>query len=331
MSICSLRGVEQRFTAQSAMGLAVLMAVCLSVSLSKVLGSATDVVVRGVFTGNGMDFGHLGRILAFACALLAGAWVLQYGMAYILAGAVQRTMYRLRADVEEKLNRLPLSYVDRAQRGDLLSRVTNDIDNIAQSLQQTMSQMLTSVLLLSRLIAGFLEHVGRMSASQAAGAIRTAACHRGNVVRYLARLGVSRDWQVLEQVAALLLEMESRRSGRWLFIVDQTYNGQSGARTENTFSRANYRPRAKHSQRRQKKAARRSCHGFVMGLLLTPSGYRIPSCRCYYSREYCRATGRTYRTQTEWAAELIRQVPIPKTGISAPEGILQERIRNFRD
>src|SRR4051794_5954042 len=103
-------------------------AVCLSVSLPKVLGSATDVVVRGVFTGNGMDFGHLGRILAFACALLAGAWVLQYSMSFILAGVVQRTMYRLRADVEEKLNHLPLSYVDRAQRGDLLSRVTNDID-----------------------------------------------------------------------------------------------------------------------------------------------------------------------------------------------------------
>jgi ATP-binding cassette subfamily B protein len=121
-------------------------AVCLSVSLPKVLGSATDVVVRGVFTGNGMDFGHLGRILAFACTLLAGAWVLQYSMSFILAGVVQRTMYRLRADVEEKLNHLPLSYVDRAQRGDLLSRVTNDIDNIAQSLQQTLSQMLTQVL-----------------------------------------------------------------------------------------------------------------------------------------------------------------------------------------
>src|SRR5207248_1258337 len=72
--------------------------------------------------------------------------VLQYGMSFILAGVVQRTMYRLRADVEAKLNHLPLSYVDRAQRGDLLSRVTNDIDNIAQSLQQTLSQMLTQVL-----------------------------------------------------------------------------------------------------------------------------------------------------------------------------------------
>src|SRR5207249_5609541 len=106
------------------------------------------VVVRGVFTGSGMDFGHLGRILAFACGLLAGAWVLQYGMSFILAGVVQRTMYRLRADVEDKLNRLPLSYVDRNQRGDLLSRVTNDIDNIAQSLQQTSSQMLTQALTL---------------------------------------------------------------------------------------------------------------------------------------------------------------------------------------
>ena len=74
-------------------------------------------------------------------------------MAYMLAGVVQRMMYRLRADVEDKLNALPLSYVDRTQRGDLLSRVTNDIDNVAQSLQQTLSQMLTSVLLLIGTVA----------------------------------------------------------------------------------------------------------------------------------------------------------------------------------
>ncbi len=123
-------------------------AVGMSVTLPKVLGSATDVVVRAVFTGSAVDFSHLGRILAFACALLAGSWVLQYSTSYILAGVVQRTMYRLRADVEEKLNRLPLSYVDRVERGDLLSRVTNDIDNIAQSLQQTLSQMLAQSLTL---------------------------------------------------------------------------------------------------------------------------------------------------------------------------------------
>jgi len=67
---------------------------------------------------------------------------------YLLAGVIQRLMRRLRAMVEDKINVLPLSYVDHQARGDLLSRVTNDIDNIAQSLQQTMSQMLTSILLL---------------------------------------------------------------------------------------------------------------------------------------------------------------------------------------
>jgi ATP-binding cassette subfamily B protein len=143
---------RERWTVTVAIVMSVV-AVGMSVLLPKVLGSATDVVVRAVFTGGSMDFGRLGRILALAGGLLAGAWVLQYSMSYILAGVVQRTMYRLRADVEEKLNRLPLSYVDRAQRGDLLSRVTNDIDNIAQSLQQTLSQMLTQSLTLVGTVA----------------------------------------------------------------------------------------------------------------------------------------------------------------------------------
>jgi ATP-binding cassette subfamily B protein len=128
-------------------------AVAMSVALPKVLGSATDVVVTAAFQGEGIDFDHLARILGFAGALLAGTWVLQYGMAYILAGAIQRTMYGLRAEVEEKLNKLPLSYVDRTQRGDLLSRVTNDVDNIAQSLQQTLSQILTQTLTLVGTVA----------------------------------------------------------------------------------------------------------------------------------------------------------------------------------
>lgn len=170
---------------------------------------------------------------------------------------------------------------------------------------------MTSVVLLSRCVAGFIEHFGSMSASQAAGSIRTQACHRANIIRYLARLGLSRDWRVLELLAAQLLEMESQRAGLWVFVVDQTYNGQSGGKTENTFSRANYRPRPKKSGRKQKKWAKRSCQGFVMGLLITPSGYRIPSCRCYYTKEYSQQKGMAYRTQTEWAAELIRQAPIP--------------------
>ncbi|MBK6319710.1 MAG: ABC transporter ATP-binding protein [Dehalococcoidia bacterium] len=130
-----------------------IASVCMSVVLPEILGRATDVIVRGLFTGNEIDFDELGRIIGLASLLLLGSWALQYGMSYLLAGVVQRTMYRLRADVEDKLNRLPLSYIDRAPRGDLLSRVTNDIDNIAQSLQQSLSQLLTQALTLIGTVA----------------------------------------------------------------------------------------------------------------------------------------------------------------------------------
>src|SRR5688572_29033277 len=112
----------------------------------KVLGDATDVVVRGVFSEGGVDFGKLHRTLAVAALLYVLSSLFAYMLSFILAGLVQRTMFRLRAEVEDKLNRLPLRYVDRNERGDLLSRVTNDIDNIAQTLQQTLSQMLTATL-----------------------------------------------------------------------------------------------------------------------------------------------------------------------------------------
>jgi hypothetical protein len=166
--------------------------------------------------------------------------------------------------------------------------------------------------MLIRLVAAFTGHLGRMSAAQAAGTIRTQARHRAALVRFLGQVRWSRDWAVLTEVAGLLLQAESQRQGTWVFIVDQTYCGQQGQKTENTFSRANYRPRPKKSQRRQKKYAKRSCHGFVMGLLLTPSGLRIPSCRSYYTEAYCTDHQKPYRKQTELAAELIGQVQVPE-------------------
>jgi ATP-binding cassette subfamily B protein len=114
----------------------------------KVLGNATDVIVQGVTTNQGVDFGRLHAILIDAILLYASSAALSIVGSYLLAGVIQRLMYRLRGEVEHKINVLPLSYVDRQARGDLLSRVTNDIDNVAQSLQQTLSQMLTAVLLL---------------------------------------------------------------------------------------------------------------------------------------------------------------------------------------
>ncbi|HET9729708.1 MAG TPA: ABC transporter ATP-binding protein [Acidimicrobiia bacterium] len=127
--------------------LAVTSAAC-NVFGPKILGHATDLIVRGVFGHKGIDFGALHHVLLQALTVYGVSALLSIAASYLLAGVIQRLMYRLRDEVEAKINRLPLSYVDRQQRGDLLSRVTNDIDNVAQSLQQTLSQMLTSVLLL---------------------------------------------------------------------------------------------------------------------------------------------------------------------------------------
>lgn len=124
-----------------------LTGVTLYVLGPRVLGHATNIIFDGLMSpSHQVDFTSLHRVLLFAVALYATSAVLSWQQGRVLAGVVQRTMYRLREDVEQKLNRLPLRYVDHIPRGDLLSRVTNDIDNIAQSLQQTLSQILTSTL-----------------------------------------------------------------------------------------------------------------------------------------------------------------------------------------
>ncbi len=127
-----------------------LVAVALSVLGPRLLGDGTNVIVDGLVHGGpgAIDFSKLHQILLLVVGLYIGSASAQYIQAYILAGVVQRTMQRLRSDVEAKLHRVPLGYVDRSGRGDLLSRVTNDIDNLAQSLQQTLSQMLTNIFML---------------------------------------------------------------------------------------------------------------------------------------------------------------------------------------
>jgi ATP-binding cassette, subfamily B, multidrug efflux pump len=126
--------------------------VALSVMGPKLLGNATDLIIRGLLRaragGAGIDFDAVHRVLLTVGVLYVLSAVLSFAQSFLLAGIVQRTMYKLRSDVEDKLNRLPLRYVDQHARGDLLSRVTNDIDNIAMSLQQTLSQFVTSILTL---------------------------------------------------------------------------------------------------------------------------------------------------------------------------------------
>ncbi|WP_372433687.1 ABC transporter ATP-binding protein [Micromonospora coerulea] len=165
-----------------------LVSVGLSVAGPKLLGHATDIIFSGVIgrqlpagtsteqaaaaaraagndnfadmlarmdvvPGAGIDFTALGRVLALALALYLAASLLLWWQGWLLNGVVQRTVLRLRAEVQEKLNRLPLPYFDHQPRGELLSRVTNDIDNISQTLSQTLSQLLTSLLTLIGVLA----------------------------------------------------------------------------------------------------------------------------------------------------------------------------------
>ena len=145
----------------------------------RILGHATDLVFSGfigrqfpagtpdsdlpdavqgqdVVPGQGVDFGAVGEVLLWVLAIYVAASVLSWGAGYILNSVVQRTVYRMRQDVEVKINRLPLGYFDRSPRGELLSRVTNDIDNISTTLQQTMSQLLTSLMTVVAVLAMML-------------------------------------------------------------------------------------------------------------------------------------------------------------------------------
>jgi ATP-binding cassette subfamily B protein len=106
-----------------------------------------DVVLGAdVQPGQGIDFTQLGWVLVGAIALYVLASVLMWWQGRLTTAVVQRMVGGLRRDVEATLHRLPLSYVDATERGELMSRTTNDIDNVGQSLQQTISQLLTSVL-----------------------------------------------------------------------------------------------------------------------------------------------------------------------------------------
>ena len=154
----------------------------------KILGSATDVLFNGVIgkrlpagvtkqqtiailrakgerqlaqmvsgmnltPGVGVNFTHLGKLLGEAALVYLFGAVLNWAQGYVMAGVAQRTVYRMREDVEAKLARLPLRYFDQHPHGDILSRVTNDIDNVTTTLQQGLSQLLMSLLTILGVLA----------------------------------------------------------------------------------------------------------------------------------------------------------------------------------
>jgi len=161
-----------------------------------------------------------------------------------------------------------------------------------------------------RCIAAFVLHAGRMSASQAARAIRSEPCHRAQIGRFLKRAW----WQkrgLLGYVQRAVMAMESR-SGQFVLIVDSTFCSQQGRLTENTFSTGNRERRPRKGRRYStKKNARKCVHGFVCGLLVTPSGMRIAFVKKYLTKDTCKKRDIKHRTQTELAADIIAELELP--------------------
>jgi ATP-binding cassette subfamily B multidrug efflux pump len=137
-------------------GLVILLgaaSVALSVTGPKILGNATTVIFEGFRSPAGIDFTRLHSILFWVIGIYVAAALLGWAQGLILNAATQRTVFKLRSRVEDKIHVLPLKYFDEHPRGDLLSRVTNDIDNISQTLQQTLSQLFISVLTVVGVVA----------------------------------------------------------------------------------------------------------------------------------------------------------------------------------
>lgn len=163
-----------------------------------------------------------------------------------------------------------------------------------------------------RLALAFIGRDGRMSCSQAAVSVASENVHRGELTRFLAR-PCRRKSDPNERARAALLLKESRR-GKFIFLIDATLVSQAGKNTQNTFS-TNNRQRVG----RQKKGARynknkivpKKCHSFTCGVLITPSGYRIPYQVPHYTEEYCAAHGLAHRTTAEAAADMIRTLSLP--------------------
>lgn len=114
----------------------------------KILGKATTEIFNGLVSkvsgGAGMDFGKIGRILLFTFGLYVASALFSFIQGYIMTGISQKTTYRMRKEISEKINRMPMSYFDTRTYGEVLSRVTNDVDTLGQSLNQSATQIITS-------------------------------------------------------------------------------------------------------------------------------------------------------------------------------------------
>jgi ATP-binding cassette subfamily B protein len=177
-----------------------------------------------VVPGRGVDFAAVARTLALALVLYAVAALLIWAQARLLNVTVQRTMVALRSDVEDKIHRLPLSYFDGRQRGELLSRVTNDVDNVQSSLSMTISQLLTAVLTVVAVLA-MMVSISPLLAGITLLAVPISLLATRAIARRSQRLFVD-QWRSTGRLNA---HIEETYSG---FTVVRTFGHQAAAREQ---------------------------------------------------------------------------------------------------
>lgn len=167
-----------------------------------------------IVPGQGVDFGAVGQVLMLTLAIYVGGQLLGWLQGWLVNDIVQDTVRRMRSDVEDKVHRLPLAYFDRQPRGELLSRVTNDIDNVAQNLQQTMSQLLTSLLMVVGVL-GMMFWVSPLLAVIALVSVPVAMFATGRIMKRSQKEFIS-QWR---QTGRLNAQIEESISGHALVTV----------------------------------------------------------------------------------------------------------------
>lgn len=160
------------------------------------------------------------------------------------------------------------------------------------------------------MVMAFITHRGRMSCSAAVGIVASESIHRGELTRFMARP----RWQKhdFNQPLMQMLIAKEAKHGKFLFLIDATLVSQAGKKTQNTYSTGNRgRNPAKGRRYNKKKVVYKKVHSFTFGLLITPSGIRIPMQIPHYTEEYCKEHGLEHATTAQSAAQMIRTLPLP--------------------
>ena len=196
------------------------------VSLLRQRGQGTYASMVGsmdVTVGSGLDTGRLAVVLAQIIALYVTAALIMWIQGRILAGVVQRTARRLRSQVEDKLTRVPVSYIDQGSRGDMLSRVTNDVDNVSQTLQQTISQSFNSLITIIGVTAMMISVSGELSL--VALATIPVAIGAAALISRRSRPHFTEQWDATGKVSGIVEEAFTGHEVVALFNAESTFEG----------------------------------------------------------------------------------------------------------